>query len=57
MRLTDTYKRRRGENLSARKCGQRPRELIEGMIEISPLKSTIKTRFGCTPMDLVNFKQ
>ena len=43
--------------MSARKCGQRPRELIEGMIEISPLKSTIKTRFRCTTMDLVNFKQ
>ena len=42
--MTDTYKRRIGENLSARKCGQSTRELIEGMIEISPLKSTIKTR-------------
>ena len=40
--------------MSARKCGQSTRELIEGMIEISPFKSTIKTRFRCTPMDLVN---
>ena len=43
--------------MSTRKCGQRPRELLEGMIEISQVKSTIKTRCRCTTMGLVNFKQ